>query len=153
MTRLLLHPLSDDSVTRTPAGAWATVRDPDVLASVDLREQEDPAGRVRISSVPTPWARLQLFRDAVLEKSHPFHDEALNDILDSLELILFQDHLRGLQLRPEAISIQDLTDKAASGRNSGVARFVAAARELAPTVGKGGPRLAQVTVVCNGPDE
>lgn len=153
MTRPLLHPLSDGSVTRTPAGAWATVRDPDVLASVDLREKEDRAGRVRISSVPTPWARLQLFRDAVLEKSHPFHDEALNDILDSLELVLFQDLLRGLQLRPETISLQDLTDKAAAGRTSGVSRFVGAVRELAPKVGKDGPRLAQVTVMFNGPDE
>ena len=60
MTRPLLHPLSDGSVTRTPAGTWAQVRDPDVLAGVDLREKEDRAARVRISSVPTPWARLQL---------------------------------------------------------------------------------------------
>jgi hypothetical protein len=99
MSRLLLHPLREGgNLTRVGPGHWEPVQRPEQLTDIALTEAADRAKRGRISSVPSPWARLQLFRDAVLDAKHPFHEEALNDILDALEVILFQEYLAGVEL-------------------------------------------------------
>ncbi|HEX8452773.1 MAG TPA: hypothetical protein VF647_11795 [Longimicrobium sp.] len=152
MSRLLLHPLVKDAgVTRAPAGEWHEIKLPDELTKVDLRQAEDRAKRGRISSIPNPWARVQLFRDAIVDQGHPFHEDALNDILDSMEIVLFQAFIFGVSLRSRTISIDNLHDCAAASRSRGVGRFVTALRDLAPVVERQ-PRttLTDVTVVFNG---
>jgi hypothetical protein len=153
MSRLLLHPLREGgNLTRVPPGRWATLPNPDLIADIALTEAADPTRRARISSVPSPWARLQVFRDAVLDEGHPFHAEAINDILDTLELVLFQDHLVGVSLRAKRIDLADVRSRAQATRQRGVERFAAAVVDLAPATDRaGGARLATLTVVFNGP--
>lgn len=157
MSRLFLHPLrGGGKLTRTPPGQWARATNADQLADIDLTEAENRERRGRISSVPSPWARLQMFRDAVLDDRHPMHVDALNDILDVLEVILFQDFLDGVQLRPRRIHVPDVTRKARGAYEPGVQRFAAALEDLAPVVaeqeGERGQRvrLTDLTVVLNG---
>ncbi|HKG95381.1 MAG TPA: hypothetical protein VKA84_25905, partial [Gemmatimonadaceae bacterium] len=152
MSRLLLHPLEDGgNVTRVPPGQWVELKQPDSVREIKLTEATDRRRRGRISSVPSPWARLQIFRDAVLDPAHPFHDEALNDVLDTVELVLFQKHLAGVSLVPEKVELEEVLRQAQATQNPGVARFAAALRDLAPEVDRArGARLPSLTVLRNG---
>ena len=149
MSRLLLHPLREGgNLTRVAPGHWEPVQRPEQLTDIALAEAADRAKRGRISSVPSPWARLQLFRDAVLDARHPFHEEALNDILDALEVVLFQEYLAGVELEARVIDLRQVLESARGERVAGITRFADALLELAPTV-DGTGRLEQVTVLFN----
>ncbi|MBL7086065.1 MAG: hypothetical protein ISS28_03030 [Candidatus Cloacimonetes bacterium] len=44
---------------------------------------------INITSIPSPWARMLLFRDAI-STEHPLHSAAMSEILDVLEIIFFR---------------------------------------------------------------
>src|SRR5688572_1549313 len=101
MTRPLIHPLRDGgSLTRVQPGSWARVQRPNQVAEIELTQNVERAKRPGISSIPSPWARLQLFRDALVDELHPAHEDVVNDILDALEVVLFQRMLQGVSIRP-----------------------------------------------------
>src|SRR5438046_1909751 len=147
MSRLLLHPLKDGgNITRTAPGQWAEAQNASFIGDIELTESADQTRRASISSVPTPWARMQVFRDAMLNSDHPFRQEAINDILDSIELLLFQDHLAGVTLMSERIDLESVRRNAMTSHNSGVLGFANALTDLAPVVDRADSRLSYVIV-------
>jgi hypothetical protein len=154
--RPLLHPLTKSGLTNVKPGRWTSILSPAELENVAVTENADPGRRGRISSVPSPWARMQLFRDALVGESHPFRDEAVDDILDCLELVLFEPHLAGVELKPTSISLSTVLDEASAAREHGVMRFAEALKGLAPVVDHaagaagGEHRLNTLVLVRNG---
>lgn len=158
--RALLHPLKNAGIGESAGtGAWVRVRTPGELEKLHFPE-DNPVLGAGISSVPTPWARLELFRDAVRDaprhdrdvEGHPFSGDALQDILDALELLLFQRHLHGVVLNRRQIDLKALASLAEREHEQGVARFLSAARDLAPRI-DGDATLNEVTVVTSGSDQ
>jgi hypothetical protein len=154
MPRFILHPLiQGGSMTRVTPGRWEPLPNPSVLQDVELTEATDRARRGRITSIPSPWARLQLFRDAITGASpkHAFRDEAINDVLDTLELVLFQDHLQGVELRSRLINLSTVEEQARIDQKDGVRKFAQAVNELAPVLDQANDlRLTELHVIVNG---
>src|SRR5687767_6115703 len=124
MTRVLMHPLvSGGNLARVQPGRWHSVQRPDQISEIQLTENVDRSKRPEIASIPSPWARLQVFRDAILEKSHPYHEDAVNDVLDAIEVVFFQDSLAGVKLTERVVTLDDLERAALAERKQKVARF------------------------------
>lgn len=88
-TKFLLPDIKEDLTTSESSGTWFNFNENfkklDTLININR-----PA--TNISSIPSPWAQLILFRDA-LDKNHPLHEQVLSEILDLLEIIFFQESL------------------------------------------------------------
>jgi hypothetical protein len=142
-----MHPLKDSgSLTKVRSGRWEKVQRADQLTEIKLVRHTDRAQREGISSIPSPWARLQLFRDAIRDPEHPSHEDVVNDILDAIELVFFQNWIHGLRLNSRRIDLSSLHQRAKAEHKPGVERFVAALRELAPDVPDQGS-LSSLTMV------
>lgn len=155
--RALLHPLKNASIGESAGtGEWVPLKAPGELENVDFPE-DNPALGAGISSVPSPWARLELFRDAVRDApqtsrdvdAHPFSGDAIQDILDALELLVFEGHMDGLVLKRHPLELEALASLASRENEDGIHRFLTAVRDLAPR-GDGGARLDRLTIVTDG---
>jgi hypothetical protein len=155
--RALLHPLKNAGIGETAGtGEWVPLKAPTELEKVHFPE-DNPALGAGISSVPSPWARLELFRDAVRDApqsdrdvdAHPFSGDAVQDILDALELLVFQSHLDGLVLKQHPLDLQELASLAGRENEDGIGRFLSAVADLAPETGDG-DRLDRLTIVTDG---
>lgn len=157
--RALLHPLKDAAIGETAGtGAWVPVKAAGELEKVHFPE-DNPVLGAGIASVPSPWARLELFRDAVRDApqtdndrdAHPFSGEAIQDILDALELLVFERHMDGLVLRARPVELATLASQAAAENEPGIGRFLTAVRDMAPS-GDDGARLERLTLVTDARD-
>lgn len=75
------------NVPDLPPGRWTVLDTPTELAKLEVpRDDDGGLFRTRVQSVPSPWARLFLFRDAMLDPSHPARALVENELLDALEL-------------------------------------------------------------------
>jgi len=99
MARNLLPPLKQGNnvAVADPPGAWSQFEQAWTLAKqVALPTEDVQRGWSDITSIPSPWARILMFRHALEEGSvHPLFHEVVSDILDTLELFFFQQHLQG----------------------------------------------------------
>ncbi|HET7233903.1 MAG TPA: hypothetical protein VFJ16_28085 [Longimicrobium sp.] len=154
--RALLHPLKNSAIGENAGtGTWVPLKSPGELENVHFPE-DNPSLGAGISSVPTPWARLELFRDAVRDApqstrdtdGHPFSGDAIQDILDALELLAFEGHMDGVVLRRRPLDLAALASVAEHEHEDGIRRFLTAVRDLAPR--EGGTRLDRLTVVTDG---
>ncbi|HEU4560719.1 MAG TPA: hypothetical protein VFS20_22895 [Longimicrobium sp.] len=99
MSRNLLPPLKQGNnvAVADPPGAWSPFEQAWTLAKhVALPAEDVHRGWSDITSIPSPWARILLFRHALEEgHAHPLFEEVVSDVLDTLELFFFQQHLQG----------------------------------------------------------
>jgi hypothetical protein len=99
MARNLLPPLKpgNNVAVADPPGAWSQFDQAWTLAKhVALPAEDVHRGWSDITSIPSPWARVLLFRHALEEgRAHPLFEEVVSDVLDTLELFFFQQHLQG----------------------------------------------------------
>ena len=78
---------------------------------------------VNITSIPSPWARMMLFNDAMRDINHHLHLKVMSSILDVLEIIFFRN-LFSFTLITESIDL----------RNGGNNRFIQILDNLKPMV-------------------
>ncbi len=85
--RLLPRFRPQTNVPDLPPGRWSVVETPAELGKLEVpRDDDGGAFRTRTQSVPSPWARLFLFRDAMLDPNHPARALVENEMLDALQL-------------------------------------------------------------------
>ncbi|HEX8452417.1 MAG TPA: hypothetical protein VF647_09990 [Longimicrobium sp.] len=85
--RLLPRFRPQTNVPDLPPGRWSVVEGPAELGKLEVpRDDDGGAFRTRVQSVPSPWARLYLFRDAMLDPQHPARALVENEMLDALQL-------------------------------------------------------------------
>ncbi|HET7463734.1 MAG TPA: hypothetical protein VFJ82_20940 [Longimicrobium sp.] len=154
--RALLHPLKNASIGESAGtGEWVRLNTPGELENVHFPE-DNPSLGAGVSSVPTPWARLELFRDAVRDApqsrqatdAHPFSGDAIQDILDALELLLFEGHMDGVTLQRHVLDLGALATLARREHEDGIGRFLTAVRDQAPREEDG--QLDRITIVTDG---
>ena len=52
-----------------------------------------PQARINVTSIPSPWARMLLFKEAIMSSKHLLHKEVMSNILDVLEIIYLKNSL------------------------------------------------------------
>lgn len=102
MSRHLL-PKNKGTLNIATTGQW-------VDFSADFSRFQDnieiPDGaRINVTSIPSPWARMLLFNEAVENNHHLLHSEVMSNILDVIELIYYEKML-SFRLEAKEIHLQ-----------------------------------------------
>lgn len=106
MSRHLL-PKIKGSLNITIPGEWVDFTDDFSTFQGNIEIPE--TAQINVTSIPSPWARMILFRDAVRDKGHQLHMEAMSSILDVIEIIFSKKRI-GMALETRQIHLQ--ADKA-----------------------------------------
>src|SRR5690348_4781244 len=112
-SRNLLPRLSEGNVGACTPGSWTVLNSPGELARLDLGLGRDDEVRTRIQSIPSPWARLILFRLALKDPKHPARRLVENELLDALQFLWSANERPNAPLRFEQIRLADLYELAA----------------------------------------
>jgi hypothetical protein len=150
MSRNLLPRFRDKpnpaNVEALPPGRWTPLQNPMELAKLELPAENASEIRTRIQSIPSPWARLHLFRNALEDPQHPAHRLVQNELLDALEFIWSQGSARGAHVTVELIRLDDLRAMAQDTGSTRVQDFADALVELSPRRNGGPARSAVPTL-------
>jgi hypothetical protein len=120
------------NIEALPPGRWTPLQNPVELAKLELPAENASEIRTRIQSIPSPWARLHLFRNALEDPQHPAHKLVQNELLDALEFIWSQGSARGAHVTVDRIRLADLRAMAEDTGSVRVEDFADALVELSP---------------------
>jgi Ethanolamine utilization protein EutJ (predicted chaperonin) len=120
------------NVEPLPPGRWTQLQNPVELAKLELPAENESEIRTRIQSIPSPWARLHLFRNALEDPSHPARRLVENEILDALELVWSLGSARGTPVEVSRVRLDALRGLAQDTGSRRVEDFAGALVELAP---------------------
>lgn len=115
-----------------PVGRWSVVQAPAELARIEFAPENEGELRTRIQSIPSPWARLFLFRHALQDPEHPARRLVRNDFLDALELTWSLGTHHGLNPEIRRVPLSALRSLAQDTGSQRVEDFADALVELAP---------------------
>ena len=130
--RNLLSPVRGTGIARVTPGEWTELPAPEELVRLEFGDHEQQGLRTRIQSIPSPWARLLLFKDALEDDEHPARRLVTSELLDALEFLWGSGTRHGAM--PEYLTVR-LDELAAHAERSGSVRveeFAKALVELAP---------------------
>ena len=134
--RPLLPSLQDPNILAAP-GSWKEITGS--KQSLKKLKVQDGQGAqvVSIGSIPNPWARMMLFRDALEDAAHPATETVSMQLLDALEM-LFRKKATNPLLRLETVDVRNLVQEASKVASQGCLAFARALSELYPypTVGE-----------------
>lgn len=125
------------NIKAAPVGRWSTIETPAELAKVEYADEHDVELRSRVQSIPSPWARLLLFRNALEDRDHPARALVENELLDALEF-LWTLGASGVPLDVRRARLEELEAAAGSVGSMRVEDFAQALVELAPRRAAGG---------------
>src|SRR6185437_5027408 len=135
MTRRLLPRFrqapNPPSIPELPAGKWTRVSIPADLAKLDYGPEDEDV-RSRVQSIPSPWARMLLFKNALSGDLHPARVLVENELLDGIEFLWGLNQLRGAPMSFPVLRIDDLVAEARSVSQR-AADFSSTLVELMPT--------------------
>jgi hypothetical protein len=135
------------NIEALPPGRWTPLQNPVELAKLELPAENASEIRTRIQSIPSPWARLHLFRNALEDPQHPAHRLVRNELLDALEFLWSQGSARGAHVTVERVRLDDLRAMARDTGSVRVEDFADALVELSPRrPGDGSARSAVPTL-------
>lgn len=142
--RLLPRFRPQTNVPDLPPGRWSVVGSPAELGKLEVpRDDDGGAFRTRVQSVPSPWARLFLFRDAMLDPNHPARALVENELLDALELAWVCGP-QSLRLETSQVRVPTLVDREVTTR---VHDYASALVDLAPRTARNETREASALPV------
>lgn len=90
MSRHLL-PKNKRTLNVATTGQWVNFSDE--FSKFQNAIELPPHSRINVTSIPSPWARMLLFRDAILSNGHKLHLEVMSDILDVIQIIYYEKML------------------------------------------------------------
>lgn len=125
------------NIKAAPVGRWSTIALPSELAKIEYSEEKAGDLRTRIQSIPSPWARLHLFRNALEDPGHPARGLVENEVLDALEFLWTLGSLGGISLDLRRIRVDELRAQAEATGSVRVMDFADALTELVPRRGGG----------------
>lgn len=134
------------NVEPLPPGRWTQLQNPVELAKLELPAENETEIRTRIQSIPSPWARLHLFRNALEDPQHPARRLVENEILDALELVWSLGAARGTHVEVSRVRTDALRGMAEDTGSPRVEDFADALVELAPRQSSGAAQSAVPTV-------
>ncbi len=147
--RTLLPSLRENNIQPSEDGSWN-----DITAHRHnlkrIKSQEDAKGaNVRIGSIPSPWARMLLYEDALTDAQHPARRGITLELLDALEFT-WRAGARPPDTTLEMFQVQDLHRDADSTGSPGASEFAAALERMYKwpnqTAGQAAPPISLVLV-------
>lgn len=131
---------------------WTPISTPGDLGKLDFGVAQDDDVRTRIQSIPSPWARMLLFRAALDDPGHPARRLVESELLDAFQFLWSASE------RPNAVPTfrtVRVADIAAQAEHAGTQRaewLGRALRELLPRRDGAGPAPAfdAITLVLVG---
>ena len=125
------HP-NPANIPQGTVGRWSKISSPSDLAKLDFGATERDDVRTNVQSIPSPWARMVLFRSAFETDLHPARTLVEQELLDAFELMWSARSIVGLSTKWLRINIDDLRESAASVGSERVDNFVDALISLRP---------------------
>ena len=132
------------NVPEGAVGAWSAIQSPEELAKIEYQDPTGQAVRTRIQSIPSPWARMLLFRAALEDPGHPARDLVENEILDTLEFMWSLSRLPGIALTFRRVDVPRLAEL---GSRTGSRRAQDVADALVDLVPRDGSRSGQADIM------
>lgn len=111
MPRTLL-PKHENESTGGTKGTWLNFEEQFIKFADGI--EISPDSEINVTSIPSPWARMLLFSDAVKDKEHTLHLEVMSSILDVIEIIFYSNILTydlktmELTIEPDRCSFVDI---------------------------------------------
>jgi hypothetical protein len=112
-------------------GEWTELSTPGALAQLDFGPPDDHI-RTRIQSIPSPWARMLLFKNAFEEDGHPARMLVQSDLLDAFEFLWSLKGRAGAPPEFRTIQVSNIEQLAKRQASQRVERFARALLELIP---------------------
>jgi len=110
---------------------WSTLTAATDLGRLDFGGDDARNARTDVQSIPSPWARMLLFRHALQDAQHPARKLVINELLDAFELVWTLDSLN-LVLVMRRLDVATTTRLASRTASKRVTDFVTAVVQLAP---------------------
>lgn len=138
------------NIPQVRVGSWTDLLVPSDLAKLDYGNVAAGPIRTRLQSVPNPWARFLLFKNALEDSGHPARKLVENEILDGLEFLWGAAGLAGSQFSLSKIRIADIRAQGSGVGSKRVEDLADAFAELLPRRNNGpalnSPAFDSVTV-------
>ena len=93
------------SLPQTTPGQWKELTITDFTTFVNEMEVS-PDSKINVTSIPSPWARMLLFKEAIKSTNHLIHKEVMSNILDVLEIIFYYE-LMNINIEYKEIKIKN----------------------------------------------
>lgn len=138
------------NIPQLSAGEWQTIGSPPDLAKLDYGNNDGAARRTRMQSVPSPWARMLLFRNALTDNTHPARSLVENELLDGLEFLWSAATIAGGSMHLESVRLADLRPMSEGIGAERVENLAEALVDLVPTRNGRAPAFEALTIVTVG---
>ena len=125
------HP-NPANIPQGVVGGWSKISSPADLSKLDFGAAGKDEVRTNVQSIPSPWARMNLFRTAFEADLHPARTLVEHELLDALELMWSSRSLVGVTASWVRVNIDDLRENAAGIGSERVDNFVDAIISLRP---------------------
>jgi hypothetical protein len=119
-------------------GDWTAVQTPAELGKLDFGVAPDDDVRQRVQSIPSPWARLLLFRAAMDDPGHPARKLVENELLDAFQFLWSRNERPNVRLDTVTVRVEDIDDMARAAGTQRAEWFGRALTELMPRRGAAG---------------
>ena len=135
------------NIPQATVGAWSRISVPDDLAKL-YYGKDDGKLRTRIQSIPSPWARMLQFKNALEDEEHPARALVQSELLDAFEFLWSMRERSTGSVAFRTIRVADLESLAESPVSERVEQFARALLELMPRRSNSSvPAFAAFTVV------
>jgi hypothetical protein len=122
------------NIAPAPVGEWTAGQIGTELPKLEFGNDRSNELRNRVQSIPSPWARMTLFRNALEEDAHPARRLIESELLDAFEFLWELNGLTGSLPDLKQIRIPELAFRAESAGSERVEDFAAALMALLPGV-------------------
>jgi hypothetical protein len=131
LPRLSSYP-TPANIPQANVGDWTRITTPKGLSQIDYGAAPADGLRTRIQSIPSPWARMLLFRNAMEDEHHPARLLVQSELLDALQFLWSLDSMTGSRPTFQTLRVAELEALADEARSEHVANFARALVELLP---------------------
>lgn len=131
---------------------WTAVQSPAELGSLDLGGPPSDDVRQRVQSIPNPWARMLLFREAMGDPHHPARRLVENELLDAFQYLWSSAERPSVRFETVTVRVDEIARMARTAGTERVEWLQRALVDLRPgRDGAGGPAFDAITIVtANG---
>src|SRR2546423_1671612 len=102
------------NIAQGKVGEWSRIAIPADLAKLDYGAEDRNQLRTRVQSIPNPWGRMLLFKNALETELHPARELVEQELLDAFEFLWSLGTMTGVAPRLERISISEVIAQAES---------------------------------------
>lgn len=122
------------NIAPAPVGVWTAGAIGAEISKLDFGRDQGDAIRNRVQSIPSPWARMTLFRNALEEDGHPARRMVESELLDALEFLWELNAIAGAPPTFKLIRLVDLQTAAEGVGSERIEDFASALFSLVPGV-------------------